>query len=329
MKVSISQIAQLAGVSKTTVSFVLNGRGDEKNISQATQSKIYEIAKNHHYQPNQLARSLSLGKTETLALVVPDISNPFYGKIARFIEKYAENKGYKVMIASTDENMSKEQNLLKNFKARQIDGIVLASAQRKWSDTSALNTIPTVYFDRIFQEQEHSFVDIDNQNATEKLTSALISKRHKRIGLLTLTSYLPNINQRLKGYYKALEKASLKIDTELVIEVNYNNKKKYVQKALEHLLHLNEPVTAVVFLNNVLAAEGIWAINTYWPELKDKLEFASFDNLDLFDYSTPKVISVLQPAKQIAQSCINMLCNQINDNKMEKGRCIQTKIIDR
>jgi LacI family transcriptional regulator len=329
MKISISQIAQLAGVSKTTVSFVLNGRGDEKNISQATQVKISEIAKSHHYQPNQLARSLSLGKSETLALVVPDISNPFYGKIARFIEKYAEAKGYKVMIASTGEDISKEQNLLKSFKARQIDGIVLASAQRTWTDGATLNTIPIVYFDRIFQEQECSFVDIDNQNATEKLTSTLINKTHKRIGLLTLTSYLPNINQRLKGYYGALKKASMQIDPKLVIEINYNNKKKYVHKALERLLYLNEPVTAVVFLNNVLAAEGIWAINTYWPELKDKIEFASFDNLDLFDYSAPKVISVLQPTEQIAQNCINMLCSQIKENKMVKGRCIRTKLIER
>ena len=109
---SLKTIAEQAGVSKTTVSFVLNGRGDEKNISAETQKRIADTAKRLNYRPNHLARSLSLGRSYTIGFIVPDISNPFFGKIARLVEHFAEDKGYSVMVASTDENPLKEQAII-------------------------------------------------------------------------------------------------------------------------------------------------------------------------------------------------------------------------
>ena len=88
-------------------------------------------------------------------------------------------------------------------------------------------------------------------------------------------------------------------------------------------------IPSIVFLNNVLAAEGIWAINTHFPQLKNEVDFASFDNLDLFDYSLPKVISVVQPIRDIAKNCVEMLCDQIEKDEIFGGRTLDTTIIER
>ncbi len=328
-KISIKKIADLAGVSKTTVSFVLNGLGDEKNISSKTQKKIIEIAKSHNYQANFIARSLSIGKSFTIGFIVPDISNPFFGKVVKFVEQFAEDKGYSVMVASTGENIQKEKKIIDSFKARQIDGIILATASKNHQQyfNEVNNGLPTVFFDRIFESTKTSCVDIDNTQSTQLLTQTLIDKGHKTIGLITLTSYLPNITQRINGYKQALSKNSIILNKELIYEVDYKNIRKDVKTAIDNLTSLKQPVTAIVFLNNVLAAEGIWSINTYYPELINTLLFASFDNLDLFDYSRPKVISVLQPAKEIAMNCIEMLHNKIESSEETKRVQLKTKII--
>ena len=328
MKPSIKTIAEQAGVSKTTVSFVLNGRGDEKNISAETQKRIFDIAKHLNYQPNQLARSLSMGRSFTIGFIVPDISNPFFGKIARLVERFAEEKGYSVMVASTDESARKEQQVLETFRNRQIDGVIIAPV----SDLAVagnITSMPMVSFDRIFQQQTDSFVDIDNKATAKILCEQLIQKEHRSIGLLSLTSYLPNIKSRIEGYKEALAAHAIDYDENLVIEIDAKHKKDSVQAALKKLLNGSNPVSAVLFLNNVIAAEGIWTINKYYPQLINQLQFACFDNLDVFDYALPKTTSALQPGEAIAQNCVHMLFNQIENKMLSKGLCLSTKIIER
>ncbi len=329
---SIKTIAKQVGVSKTTVSFVLNGRGDEKNISPVTQKKIMDCAATHNYRPNYLARSLSLGKSHTIGFIVPDISNPFFGKIIKFVERYAEKKGYSVTIASTDEDTVKEVKVVEGFKSRQIDGLIIAPAAPSVERMKAYQgngSFPVICFDRIDSHLQKGYVDIDNLEATQELAQVLINKGHKRIAALTLTSHLPNISQRLEGYKKALTQNNLPVDEQLIVEIDYHNKKQDVQSALQLLLTLEEPVTSILFLNNVLAAEGIWTVNKYHKEKLHQLEFASFDNLDLFDYALPKVTSVLQPAELIAEHCVEMLCDEIEHKMHADGITLKSKIIER
>lgn len=322
---SLKTIAEQSGVSKTTVSFVLNGRGDEKNISTETQRRIQDTAKRLNYQPNQLARSLSMGRSYTIGFVVPDISNPFFGKIARLVEQYANEKAYSVMIASTDEEPSREKKILESFQNRQIDGVIIAPT----SSQSLHTPIPLVSFDRVFADQVAPYVDVNNKETATLLTQQLIDAGNKRIGLVSLTSHLPNINQRIEGYKQALSANAMVLDQELVKEIDFKNKKADVKVAIEALLGGSSPVTAVLFLNNVLAAEGVWVVNRYFPESVNKLKFASFDNLDVFDYALPKVTSALQPSKSIAKRCVEVLLQQIEDKSNAEDRCFSTKIIER
>nr|WP_244824921.1 LacI family DNA-binding transcriptional regulator [Carboxylicivirga mesophila] len=327
VKPSLKTIAEQAGVSKTTVSFVLNGRGEEKHISAETQKRILETARRLNYQPNHLARSLSTGRSYTIGFVVPDISNPFFGKIARLVETYAEELGYSVMVASTGERADKERMILEAFKNRQIDGVVLAPVSGESSNYTS--DMPLVCFDRVHSKETGNTVDINNHETAFLLTERLINKGHRRIALISLSSFLPNITARIKGYKEALEKNDLCLDERWIKDIDEKEKKRDVVAAISDLLAMDEPPTGFLFLNNVLAAQGIWTINQLFPHLVDSLHFASFDNLDLFDFAVPKVTSALQPSEHIAQESVKMLMHQIEHRQDMNGVCFSTTIIDR
>ncbi len=322
---SIKTIAEQSGVSKTTVSFVLNGRGNEKNISAETQKRVLDIAQRLNYQPNHLARSLSMGRSYTIGFVVPDISNPFFSKIARLVEHYAEERGYSVMVASTDEKPEKEQKILTAFTNRQIDGVIIAPTTELVS--SKIANLPMVNFDRNFNDKDDNFVTINNSETANQLTQKLIGKGCQKIGLVGLSSFLPNINERIDGYKEALTNNGLFINQSLIIDVNTNLIKQDVESAIHQLL--KEEVDGFLFLNNVLAAEGIWLVNKHYPQLIDKIKFASFDNLDVFDYAKPKVTSALQPGDEIARNCVEMLFKQIEDKEQSGSIRLSTTIIER
>lgn len=330
-RVSIKTIAEKLGVSKTTVSFVLNGKGDENNISKETQKKVFETAKKLNYKPNQIARSLISGKSNTIGLIVPDISNPFFADIGMYIELFANKKGYTVMFASTMENVENEKKKLDVFISRQVDGLIIAPTLKLPNLRKQLSSrnLPTVYFDRIEKEQIKSFVDINNEASTKKLTEYLIRKKHRRIGLVSLTSYLPNITSRIEGYKNALRIHEIEIDNKIIFDMEYDQKENGVKLALDKMLNHPNPVTAIIFLNNMLAAEGIWNINMYYKEVARNLSLASFDNLEFFDYSTPPVTSVIQPRKEMARYCVDMLIEIIENQKEQSGVRLETEIVER
>lgn len=330
-KVSITTIAKKTGVSKTTVSFVLNGKGDANNISEETQKKILATAKELNYQPNLIARSLISGKSNSIGFIVPDISNPFFAKVGMYVEQYAYQKGYSVMFANTLENPVQEQKIVDTFISRNIDGLIIAPTIKNNNLIEYLNnqSYPAIFFDRIEKAQTASFVNINNKESAQTLTETLINKGHQRIGLVSLTSYLPNLKERIEGYKEALRFNKIIVDEALIFDMEYNKKREGVRRALESMFNLTEPVTAIVFLNNMLAAEGIWNINTHFKNKAKHVALACFDNLEFFDYANPAITSVNQPRKEIAENCVEMLTDLIENQTVQEGKIIDTHLIER
>src|SRR6056300_1240730 len=127
-KVSLKDIADSLGVSKALVSLVLNGKGDERGINKNTQERVRVKAKELNYVPNQYARGLRVGRTDTIGVIVPDISNAFYGKLCKAIEQEAYRKGFNFIISNTYEDVQKEKKLITDLINRNIDGLILASS---------------------------------------------------------------------------------------------------------------------------------------------------------------------------------------------------------
>jgi LacI family transcriptional regulator len=329
-KKSIKDIAADLGISKTTVSFVLNDRGDEKNISAKTQKKILDYIKEVNYKPNQIAQSLKKGQTNTIGYLVPDISNTFFARIGRLLEDKLWEKGYHLIIGSTDEDEKKEAKLLDMFVNRQTDALVLASCDIKNKNIKSLlkRDYPMVFFDREDMDIEANYIVVENTISMKTAVQEAINAGAQKIGMITLTPDVYSIKNRIEGYKLALEENGMEISEDLILVADNNNIKQSTEEQLVSLIEAG--VDAIVFTNNQLAATSIWAMNTRYPNKVNDVLFVSFDNIDLFDYSLPKVISVAQPIDEIAYKAADMLIEAIEAKKNENVRLeLNPKIIVR
>lgn len=329
-KKSIKDIAQDLGVSKTTVSFVLNEKGDEKNISKKTQKLILDYIKEVNYQPNQIAKSLKNGTTNTIGYLVPDISNPFFAKIGRIIEDRLWDMGYHLIIGSTDEKKEKEELLLNMFANRQVDGLIIASCFINSDVLKSLSkqNFPMVFFDREDPSVLANYILVENKIPMKEAIQQTIDNGAKRIGLLSITPDVYSLKLRIEGYKQALLDNGLEQDENLLRIVNNNQIKESAQKELEYLIERG--VDVVVFTNNQIAAIAIWLMNMLYPEKVSEITFVSFDNLDIFDYSMPKVISIAQPIDNIAKQSVDILEEVIRTKESKNIRIeLKPKLIKR
>ena len=283
-----------------------------------------------NYQPNQIAKSLKNGTTNTIGYLVPDISNPFYAKIGRLIEDLLAAKGYHLIIGSTDEKQEKEDSLLNMFVNRQVDGLILASCFENLGmlKTLAAQRFPMVFFDRESPDFNGNYILVENKNAMRSAVDKVINKGAKRIGLLSITPNVYSLKLRIDGYKQALIENNIDVDEDLIRVVEIDDLKESSKTQLTFLME--QGVDAIAFTNNQITAHAIWLMNTAFREDLDRMNFVSFDNLDLFDYSLPIVTSVAQPIKEIAQYSVDILEEVMKSNKEESKRIeLKPRLIER
>lgn len=316
---SINDLAKHLGVSKTTVSFVLSGQGNSRGISKQTQQRVRDAAGRYGFSPSQLARNLSTGRTHTVGFIAPDLSDPFYSAIFKRVGDFFYEKGYVVSGVSSDEDQQKEQHLITTLLKRGVDGILLATAQppgSKWLDSLKTNR-PIVLFDRENIESTFTSVTVDNMTGARTLANHLIESGHRRIGIIYINPGISTIKDRIAGVHEAFLSADISIDPALECLVEAGELRKMMTGALTGFCTIDNPATAVILLNNILGAEALYCINRQWS-LPWKPSLACFDDIDLFDYSTPPVTSIVQPVAQIAAISAENLLSRMEQPDWKK-----------
>ncbi|RDY61128.1 LacI family DNA-binding transcriptional regulator [Flagellimonas nanhaiensis] len=325
----LKDIAKELNVSKTTVSLVLNNKGDENKISQDTQQRILAYAKEHNYVPNQLARGLSRGKSETIGLIIPNISDVFYARIAGFIERQAKGLGYTVIFSSSYEDPQKEGELIKSMLDRQVDGLIVASTQKNQSEIDALKNInfPFVLIDRHYPDRETDYVIVDNFEGTKKATEHLIDQGRNKIGFVTLKPGLEVMQQRLVGYQDALINAGIKPDKNHVSEVSRENFMEEMGLEIKKLVESSSSVDAIVFSTHYLAAAGLRELKRLNVEVPKEVAVVSFDELNAFDLTDPPITSITQPASEIGRQAVDILMDKMEGKTNGSiERILETKL---
>lgn len=315
---SIKDLALRLGISKTTVSFVLSGQGELRGISKETQEKVLAFAREHHFKPSQLGRNLSTGRTQTMGLIVPNLSDPFYARIFSGISDLFYQKGYVVAGVSSGENEEKEQHLIKALIQRGVDGLLLATCLlpgNDWLSKVPLSR-PVVLFDRDSPASGLPVVAVDNEQGAWRLTSELIARGHKDIGLIYVSPWLSTIQHRIRGYRRAMREAGLNGRVDLESHIDVRDLRGQMQKVLMRFCAQEKPATAVVLLNNVLGAEAVYCLSRGWS-LPGKPALACFDDIDLFEYTVPPVISVEQPLDAIAQACVDVMMSLLEEKAVD------------
>ena len=221
--ITLQDIANQLNISKATVSIVLNGHGDEKRVSKETQERIIQFARENNYKANYLARGLSLGRSDTIGLIVPNIGDSYFARIARRIESKARRSGYNVVFSSTREGRERESELIQTMLSRGVDGLIIASSQKNQDDIGLLkkSKFPFVLIDRCYPELETNFVGEDNKGGAAHATNQLLKSGRKRIGFVTLRNDLEALHQRLAGYRLSMKQNGLPIEEKWIGALNY------------------------------------------------------------------------------------------------------------
>ena len=329
-KVFLRDIARELNLSKTTVSLVLNNKGDQNKISKETQEKIIAYAKEHHYVPNQLARGLSRGKSETIGLIIPNIADTFYAKIASCIEKKANNFGYTVIFSSSNEDPEKEAELIRSMFHRQVDGLIIASTQQNQKEIEYLEKgyFPFVLIDRHYPGKESDFVVVDNFEGSKTATEHLLNLGRCSIGFVTLRPGLEAIRQRLLGYQDALRNYNIPPIKELVKELGTDSYKQEINNAVGELLSLPHAVDAIVFSTHYLTALGLRALKGFNIKVPQEIAIVSFDELSAFDLVDPPITSIVQPVEDMGNLALEILMNKIKGTGMgsHDQRVLKTRL---
>ncbi|PKQ65015.1 hypothetical protein BZG02_04035 [Labilibaculum filiforme] len=314
-KVSIKDIAQHLNVSVSAVSLTLNGKGDEKRISKTTQKRIVEYAQEQNYRPNSFAKGLQKGKSEIIGLVVPNISDVFFSRIARRIEKQAEQAGYDVIFSSTGENIEKESKKIQSMLDRQVDGLIIASCQKNTSDILKLkqNNFPFVLIDRLYPEIETNYVGFDNVGGVSSAVNQLIQAGRKRIGFVTLSMNLGTIRERLDSYLQTMKEHALPVENGFVHEMDYNNDEADMQNVIREMLKKPCNIEAIVFATHFLASEGLRQLKELNIRVPDDVAIVSYGEQKDFDLFEPAITAVNLPINEMGDKAVDILLRNMKE----------------
>jgi len=312
-KLYLKDIAKSLGLSKTTVSFVLNDKGDANKINKDTQKRILDFAEKYNYKPNQLARSLSRGKTETIGLIIPNISDIFYARIAGCIEAKAKEYGYTVVFSSSNESESSERKLIESMLNRQVDGLIIASSQKNGKEMERLKEqeFPFVLIDRHYPSITTNYVIVNNFEAVKTATNHLLTLGNKRIAFVSIKSGLDAMTQRMLGYKAALKEKD--ISSLLTRELSQENYKEEMPLVISELCSGEQGVDAIVFATHYLASAGIRALKNKKIKIPTEVALISFDELNAFDLVDPPITSIIQPVEMIGNSAVQILMDSIKN----------------
>lgn len=312
-KVSLKDIARQAGVSTALVSFALNGKDKEHRISEETVRHILQIAKELNYKPNIAAKNLRSGKSGTIGVVIPDISNPFFAQIVRGMEDVAARLGYTVFFGSSDEYAPKLQGLVESLINRGVDGLIIAPCEHSEEFLQQLvdNNVPIVQFDRPYKEIESSYVALNNHRAAYLATNHLIEAGFHRVGMVAYDISLSHMQERIEGYKAAMEHHGLKSEIAIGFAKS-DNVRKSTAKVIAKMRE--KGVDALFFATNTISVAGLYAVSEQKIAIPSELGLVGFDGSDTFElYSTP-LSYIKQPIEKLSKKAVEILVNLMEEN---------------
>lgn len=306
-RTSLEDIARAVGVSKATVSFVLNGKGDDFNISKEKQQLIKDKAKELAYVPNFFAKSLRQGETKTVGVVVSDISNPLYAELCKTIQEELHNKGYNVFIVNTNEDKSLEINLMRELIQRSIDGMIISPSNKIESLIPILNEthIPVVFADRPGDDGT-DYIGVDNYEETRRLVKQFSIKPKKLAIIVKNNNIITTLEHRVKGAIAACEEDGIPYEI-----VNLSLDQDHANITIKALL--DQQCDAFLALNNVVALRTIAGLRQQNITFGKEVRLICFEESELFEFIEPGITALKQPTITIGKNAVERLYSRLKE----------------
>ena len=305
---TIRDVARKAGVAPITVSRVINNSG---YVSDVTRAKVEAAVAELHYVPNTLARSFRSNRTRVLALIVTDITNPFWTTVARGVEDLANQHGFNVILCNTDESESKQVDYVTVLLQKQVDGFLFVPARSTPDSVRKIQSqnVPVVVLDRQIPGVQVDVVRGDSEKGAHDLIELLISLGHQRIAMLSGPRAISTSVQRIKGYQDALVNAGMTAREELVYYGEYNQAGGY-QSARQALSTLPRP-TALFAANNFIAMGALMALREAKVRVPRDISVVCFDDIPPWLMIDPFLTVASQPAYAMGQQATQLLLDRL------------------
>ncbi|HRI79606.1 MAG TPA: LacI family DNA-binding transcriptional regulator [Cyclobacteriaceae bacterium] len=326
---TIRDIANMLGISKSTVSRALNNRYD---VSSETSLKVRELANQMDYYPNLIAQHLKQKRTNSIGVVIPETVNRFFAKAVGGIQEVANRAGYNVMICQSNESLNLEKNNLQTLLASRVDGILI-SVSRETNEHDHLRhaldrEIPVVFFDRIVEELSASQVYSDNFDISFQGTEHLINQGCKRIAFIAGPQHLYNSRNRLNGYLAALQKYKITVNESLIVDSNY--KVNDVEDYTRYLFNLQKKPDGIFALNDMSAVEIMYILKKKGLRIPKDVAVLGFNNETICKFVEPSLSSIDHPAFDMGAAAAEILLRQITKNEIhQEKRMIKSSLVVR
>ncbi|GAB4580163.1 MAG: LacI family DNA-binding transcriptional regulator [Anaerolineales bacterium] len=313
-------VAQLAGVSRATVSYVINGQADGRvPISEETRHRVMDAVAVLGYQPDARAQALRLGSTRTIGLIIPDIRNPHFWEYAEGVEQECVASGFQLLLSSAALTNEYAEDLFRNLSQRRIDGLILMggfiadSAEAKRTLVQLLKRgLPIVEIrDHYLTEYEVDYVSSDYRVATVEVMSYLLSLQHRRIGLIYGVANTKLGEDRLLPYKEGLQAAGLPVEEELIVQCGPTIEDSY-QAALQLLRQPLRP-TALIVINDLLAMGVLRAASDLRLHIPSDLSVVGFDDIHMANYLVPRLTTVSKDVLRVGQETVKLLLARLQE----------------
>jgi LacI family transcriptional regulator len=316
---TLTDVARLAGVSTMTVSRVINNSG---YISPDTRARVDRAIVELGYMPNALARQLRSKRTKTIALVLTDITNPFFTTIARGVEDAAGGLGYAVMFCNTDESETEEIEYVRMLIQRRVDGVLLVPATDSSGSLELLQKhgLPVVVLDRRACSDQVDEVRADSEAGAYLAARHLIGLGHRRIAVLTGPSRVSTSVDRVVGYRRALAEEGLEPESELILFGEFNEASGY--EMTQRILADRPQPTAIFAGNNFIAFGAIRALREAGTRIPEDMSIVVFDDLPPGWAVDPFLTVVSQPAYEIGKRAAELMLERLAGDAPAKRRTL-------
>lgn len=317
---TIRDVAKEAGVSVATVSRFLNSNG---YISEKAEKKVKEVMERLEYQPNEIARGLAKKKTRTIALIIPDITNPFFPELVVAIEKEAKSKGYSIILVNTQEDELQGNYFWAQLQNRYVDGFILASFQFNEKVLKGIEKlhIPFVRIDRAAADDTENSIGLDNYKGARIAVEHLIEVGCKKIAHISGPDSFPPSVERKRGYVEAVS-SSLTGTSTIVYEGDFTLESGKI--LTEKLMTEHEDVDGIFLANDLMAIGCLKALKLLNVQVPKDVAIIGFDGIKLTEMVEPEISTVEQPIYEIGVAATTKLIHKIENN----GPALQTKALD-
>lgn len=322
MRTTIKDIANYTGFSVTTISLVLNNKADK--IPKSTKDTILEAVERLNYRPNQLAVGLVKKRTQTIGLIISDVSNVFFSTLAKGVEDSCRRQGWNLILCNTNDKHERDMSYIQVLADKGVDGILFCmardSAKKKAKESIQLLKklkIPFVMIDRYLEEADCSSVIVDHMQGGYIAVKYLLSLGHRNIGCVTGPSGLEDSRERLKGYKKALEEYNIPYQDEFIYEGNYDR-----ESGVGAVDFFEGKNISAVFAFNDMSAYGVYnSLKKKGISVPKGISLIGYDDIFFSEILDVPLTTVKQPIYEMGVEGVKQLLEEVESSEGSR-KCI-------